>query len=110
MVTKAFNSVPSETGSLTDVILQVQGTEDGTADIVLSYSLTADADDLTVIQTESDYEFSGDVEIISIPVPISNIANAHHYRLKISISDFTDTDGVYLFNIERRFRIIGRAR
>ena len=110
MITKAFNSYPSETGSLTDVVLQVKGVSTYTADITVQYSLTDDADDFIDIKAYDNYIFNGDVEILSIPVPIGNIANAHHYRLKIIIGSSSHATGVYLFNIERRFRIIGRSR
>jgi hypothetical protein len=91
-------------------VLQVKGVSTYTADITVQYSLTDDADDFIDIKAYDNYIFDGDVEILSIPVPIGNIANAHHYRLKIIIGSSSHATGVYLFNIERRFRIIGRAR
>jgi hypothetical protein len=109
-ITKAFNTNPSETGTLTEIILAIQGTNSETANIKVQYSLTVDADDFLDIRTFTGYTFNGDVEIISIPVPISNIANAHHYRIRVEIGNFSDTEGVYLYNIERRFRVKGRSR
>jgi hypothetical protein len=110
MVTKAFNSYPSETGSLTEVVLQVKGVATYKADVTVQYSLTDDASDFATIKTYDDYTFDGDVEILSIPVPIANISNAHHYRIKVIIGASTHASGVYLFNIERRFRSKGRSR
>jgi hypothetical protein len=109
-VTKAFNSNPSETGSLTELILAIKGTDASTANIKVQYSLTVDGDDFVDIKTYDGYIFNGDLEVLSIPVPISYIANAHHYRLRVEIGNCSDTEGVYLYNIERRFRVKGRSR
>jgi hypothetical protein len=109
-ITKAYNSNPSETGSLTEVLLEVKGTSSAVADIVILYSLTIAGNDFVAIKTYDDYVFNGDVEILSIPVPISNIANAHHYRIKVQIGNSTTPPTVYLFNVERRFRLKGRSR
>jgi len=109
-VTKAFNTNPSETGTLTEIILAIKGTNAQTANIKVQYSLTVDADDFADIKVLAAHVFTGDLEVISIPVPISNIANAHHYRIRVEIGNFSDTAGVYLYNIERRFRVKGRSR
>jgi hypothetical protein len=105
VVTKAFNTNPSEVGTLTNIILQLKGLTTETSTIVVSYSLTASADDFTVLKTLEDYSFNGDIENIDIPVPVAYIANAHHYRIKIQCSGYTE-----IFNIERRFRVRGRSR
>lgn len=110
LVTKAFNTNPSETGSLTEVILLVKGVANATVDIQVQYSLTVDADDFVSIKEYDGYIFNGDLEVLSIPVPISNIANAHHYRIKIIIGNSSNAAGVQLYNIERRFRLKGRSR
>ena len=110
MISKAYNTNPSETGSLTDAILLVKGEKDSTATVSLQYSLTVDSDDFVEIKTFEDFIFNGDLEILFIPVPIGNIANAHHYRLKIIVSDTSGSSPVYLYNIERRFRTKGRSR
>jgi hypothetical protein len=109
-VTKAYNSNPSETGSLTEVLLEVKGTSAATANIVIQYSLTVSDDDFVDVKRFDNYMFNGDVEVLSIPVPTSNIANAHHYRIKVQIGNSTTPPTVYLFNVERRFRLKGRSR
>lgn len=105
IVTKAFNTNPSELGTLTAIILQIQGTIDSTSNISLLYSITMDGDDFTEFKSFTPYTFNGDVENISIPVPIAYIANANHYRLKL-ISSGT----MLVYNIERRFRVKGYSR
>ncbi len=110
IITKAFQSLPSETGTLTSIILALKGTQANTADITVGYSLAETGDTFTTIWTYNNYAFSGDKEIIEIPVPVSYIANAHHYRLRIQITDFSSSNPVYLYNIERRFRVRGYSR
>ena len=107
---KSYNTNPSETGSLTEVVLLLRGTVDCTALMKIQYSLTADADDFIDIKTFDSYRFTGDVEVLSVPVPVSLIANAHHYRIKIVIGNASSGPSVYLYNIERRFRVKGRSR
>lgn len=103
--TKAYSTNPSEIGTLTAILLMIGGTASTTANIIVSYSLTEDAVDFAAIKTYTALALTGDVQILTIPVPVAYIANAHHYRIKIEI------DGsVYLYNIERRFRIRGRSR
>jgi len=106
IITKAYNTNPSELGTLTTLILMLSGTAGETADITVLYSLTTNADDFVELYHEEDYLFTGDVETIEIPVPVSAIANAHHYRLKI----ISEGNVLYLYNIERRFRVRGRSR
>jgi hypothetical protein len=109
VITKAYNTSPSETGTLTELLLMIKGTKDDTADISVLYSLTDDADDFVSIKEYEEHVFTGDVEILSIPVPVAYIANSHHYRIKIIVGD-SYTFPVYLYNIERRFRVKGRSR
>ena len=109
IVTKAFNTNPSETGTLTELILMV-GAESGyTADIEVLYSLSEDADDFQLIKTFENLEFNGDIQILSVPVPVSYIASSHHYRIKLILGK-SYTEPIRVYNIERRFRIQGRSR
>lgn len=110
ITTKAFNTNPSETGSLTEIILLLKGSSSDPADIKIQYSLTVHSDDFVDIRAYEQYVFNNDLETLSIPVPTSSIANAHHYRLKIIIGTTSGTSTVYLYNIERRFRMKGRSR
>lgn len=105
IVTKAFNSNPSELGTLTSIILQVRGTTTETSSIILSYSLTSSANDFKEFKRFANHVFNGDIENLDIPVPVACIANAHHYRIKIECTGYTE-----IYNIERRFRMRGRTR
>jgi hypothetical protein len=105
LITKAFNTNPSELGTLTSIILEIKGTAAAKSDIILYYSVTSNADDFIEFKRYTQHEFTGDIEIIDIPVPIAYIANKHHYRIKIECSASTE-----IFNIERRFRVRGRTR
>jgi hypothetical protein len=107
IVTKAFNTVPSEDATLTEINLTVKCSETTAQEILVYYSLTENADDFVLLWSNASYIFNGDVETIRIPVLGSLIARQHHYRLKIVV----DTSGaVYLYNIERRYRVLGRSR
>ena len=105
IITKAFNTNPSEIGTLTNVILRMQGVADSTSNIYLLYSTTMDGDDFKEFKSFVPYTFNGDVENVDIPVPISYIANANHYRIKVIFSN-----DVILYNFERRFRVRGYTR
>lgn len=109
MVTKAFNTNPSELGTLTSLILQVEGTASETANIKLYYSVTSDTSDFVLFKTLSAYAFTGDVQIIEIPLPPNIVPNNHHYRIKVEIEPLA-THGILLYNMERRFRVRGRSR
>ena len=109
IITKSYQTNPSEVGTLTNVILAIKGTATKTADITLAYNNTENGTTFTTIYTVNNYTFSGDMEIIEIPLIGSEIANQHHYRLKITISDMSDYP-VYLYNFERRFRVRGYSR
>jgi hypothetical protein len=106
IITKAYNTNPSELGTLTTIILMFYGVRDESCDIDVQYSLTANQYDFVSIYKESGHAFTGDIETIEIPVPVSCIANAHHYRLKI----IAKGDAIYIYNMERRFRVKGRTR
>lgn len=109
IITKSYQTNPSEVGTLTNVILAVKGSATRTADITLAYNNTENGTTFTTIYTVNNHAFTGDMEIIEIPLIGSEIANQHHYRLKITISDMSDYP-VYLYNIERRFRVRGYSR
>ena len=106
IVTKAFNSMPSQEGTLSSIILMVQGDADDTCDINVFYSKTTNGDDFVELYHAEDYLFTGDIEIINIPLPVAFVHNTHHYRLKIT----ADGDPLYVYNIERRFRVKGMSR
>ena len=117
VVTKSYQSLPSEHGTLTDVLLAMQATDGLTADIQLFYSLSEKAtDDFQLIGERLSYRFTNDMEILRFPVHPSFVANAHHYRLKIVVSNHRygamsgESIPVYLYNIERRFRVRGYSR
>lgn len=106
IVTKAFNTNPSNMETLTSIILQLKGTKDTTADLRLLYSLKDEEDDFIEFWHHEDYIFNGDLENIYVPVPVSIIANSHHYRIKLEVSG----SAVIVYNIERRFRTRGLSR
>lgn len=106
VVTKAFNNVPSSQETLTAVILQMQALKDATCDIKAYYSLTTSGTDFVEFWHNEDYIFNGDLENVFIPIPVSLIANSHHYRLKFEFMG----DEVIVYNIERRFRVRGLSR
>jgi len=112
VITKAFNTNPSETGTLTALILMISSEKgvDKTprGRITVYYSLSATQDDFIEVYQEADHLYTGDIETIEIPMPVGAIANAHHYRIKIEVD--TSYSPMYLYNIERRFRVQKRSR
>ena len=105
-VTKSFHSVPSETGSLTDVIVVLSATADDPIEVTLSYSLNAFGDEFIEVKKIAGYIASGDVEYMVIPVPVAAIARAPQYRLKLEMSG----SSIKFYGLERRFRMHGRSR
>lgn len=110
LITKAFNTIPSEDGTLTGIVLSVKSIATATAGIVISYSTTDDADDFVECWSDSDYHFNGDLEQIEIPLHASVLQRVHHYRLKLQVTLDASRNAVYLYNIERIYRTIGRSR
>jgi len=111
IVTKAFNTNPSEKSTLTNIIVQVESVVyPSTMTLNFYYSLTNDRDDFVLFHSESNRIFDGTVENININVGNTPISRAHHYRLKIEVTDFTAGNYCYFYNIERRFRTRGRSR
>lgn len=110
VITKAYNTQPSEDGTLTGIILSIKSTAEMTAGIEVRYSITDDGDDFVELWSDDDYHFTGDLEQIAIDVRCSLIARVHHYRLKIIIDQNTVRTPVYVYNIERMYRMIGRSR
>jgi len=106
IITKCFNDMPSEVGTLTQLVLQLKGTLNESSDITIYYSLSMDADDFIDFYTENEHIYTGDLENIFIPMPVSAIANAHHYRIKVEFGG----DSCVVYNIERRFRVRGLSR
>ena len=116
VITKSYQTMPSEQGTLSSIVLLMKSTDGLSADIEVLYSLTENGDDFQQIIKKTAYEFSGDMERFQIPLHPSFIANAHHYRLKIIVSNHLVSGSarsdlpVYLYNIERRFRVRGYSR
>ncbi|MDD5540723.1 MAG: hypothetical protein PHG61_08535 [Candidatus Marinimicrobia bacterium] len=110
IVSKAYNTNPSESGTVTEVLLYIEGIKDAQAEINISYSLSANADDFIALEPSGGYVFNGDGEIITVYLPTFAISRAHHYRIKIEIKSANDAYPVYLYNIERRFRLTGKSR
>jgi len=108
IVTKAYNTNPSEDGTLTALILQLKGTAAATCNITVQYQLTDNGSTFTTAKSYSAQAMSGDTEIFEIPLLASSVHRTHHYRLKIIVQ--STVSPVYLYNIERRFRIVGRSR
>ena len=108
IVTKAYNTNPSEDGTLTALILQLKGTAAATCNITVQYQLTDNGSTFTTAKSYSAQVMTGDTEIFEIPLLVSSVYRTHHYRLKIIVQ--STVSPVYLYNIERRFRIIGRSR
>ena len=109
IVTKAYQSLPSENASLTDILIAVKGTDTKKATYTIAISNTENATSFTTISTVTDFTFTGDLQIIRIPVLHSFITDQHHYRLKITFHTMGDNP-VYLYNIERRYRVKGYSR
>lgn len=105
VVTKSYNNDPSEKESLSTLVLQVKGSSAYPSTIRVSYALTVDATTYTLFKTFSNYTFNNDIENLEIPLPVNLISNKHHYKIKIE-----STNDMYLYNIERRFRVRGRSR
>jgi len=110
IVTKAYNNNPSDDGTLTDILLVIAGTATDNVAITVSYSITGrrTISDFSSLYTEAAHVLTGDIEIIRIPVSNAYVARAHHYRIKVGLEGLANS--VYLYNIERRFRIVSRSR
>lgn len=110
IISKAYNTNPSEGGTVTEVLLYVEGVKDALAEINISYSLSQNADDFIPVEPSGGYVFNGDGEIIPAYLPAFAISRAHHYRIKVEIKSADEANPVYLYNIERRFRLTGKSR
>lgn len=104
--TKCFNTNPSEVGSISDILISLQGTADNFADISLYISNTVSGS-FTLVKQYANYKMTGDLQILRIPMPIQSVANQHHYRLKLQIYSTVD---IYMYALERRFRTKGYSR
>lgn len=110
VVTKSYQTSPSQVGTLTSIILAVKSEKDKTADIEVSFDTSENSTEFTRIWSVKSHIFTGDLEILEIPLAGSSVVNQHHYRLKISVSNMKDDSPVYLYNFERRFRVRGYSR
>lgn len=108
ITTKAYNTGASDEGTLTELVLLVKGTNADTATIKVWYSLKESGTDFTAIETFTNYVMNSDIQVIKIYMPSGFVARAHHYRIKVQVTP--GTHPVYLYDIERRFRVIGRSR
>lgn len=117
ITTKAFTSNPSEDGTLTGIVLTVSAYKETTANINLYFSLnsqdvTDDGTDFTLIESQS-VDFTGSMQRVIFNLPVSLVARTLAYRLKIEVElPYVETyyESVYLYNLERVHRIMGRSR
>jgi len=101
IVTKKFNTNPSDIQALTQVILYLKGSGTGT----LTFKLYDANDTLVHTRTFSSYAFPSYITPLLIDLPAYATANMHSYYFTIS-----STNAMFLYNIERRFRTRGRTR
>jgi hypothetical protein len=101
IVTKKFNTNPSDIQALTQVILYLKGSGTGT----LTFKLYDANDTLVHTRTFSSYAFPSYITPLLIDLPAYATANMHSYYFTVS-----STNAMYLYNIERRFRTRGRTR
>lgn len=110
-ITKSYNTNPSEKSTLTQIIMQLESrTWPSAFTFRISYSLTNDKDDFVPLYEDFEHIFDGSIENITVNVGNSAIAKASNYRLKFEVDDFTDGVYAFIYNIERRFRVMGRTR
>lgn len=112
ITTKAFSSVPSEDGTLTNVVLTVRGTADKEYGINLYYANNENGD-FTLVE-EQDIMATGTLERVVFNLPVSLVSRVLAYRLKVEVilpyaSGYTYSP-LYLYNLERVHRIMGRSR
>lgn len=106
IVTKAFYANPTDDGTLSAIVISLQGTKDDSADITVEYSKTIDDTDWTEVKRYEEYLFTGDIQRIYIPMPVSAIHNCSHYRIRITIAGADCS----VYGLERRFRMKGLSR
>ncbi len=106
-VTKAFNTIPSEDSTLYNILLHVKGEAGTYADILISYSLDDDNNEFRPIKELTSFGFDGNSQVIPIYLPVAFVSRQHLYRLKVQIKA---NYPVYLYNIERRYRVHSRSR
>lgn len=106
IITKAFSALPTDKQALTSVALQFQAEDGADIDLTVSYSKTIDQDDFEIIKQYDHYIANGLMETLDIPLPIRLVSNVRHYRIKVIVKNAA----LYLYNIERRYRVTGRSR
>jgi hypothetical protein len=106
IITKAFSALPTDKQALTSVALQFQAEDGADIDLTVSYSKTIDQDDFEIIKQYDHYIANGLMETLDIPLPIRLVSNVRHYRIKVTVKNAA----LYLYNIERRYRVTGRSR
>lgn len=115
IVTKAFNTSPSDQATLTAIIMQISSDINaGYADLSVYYSLLDDDSSWTLLKTFDEQLLHTYVENLEINLIGSEICRASHYRLKIVVSKGSTVGNtfncLFLHNMELRYRIIGRSR
>lgn len=105
VVTKAYNSIPSEKQALTNMTLETRGDAGSVADITISIYLYA-SDEWVDIKTLNGHMFTGNVEMIDIYIPPKYVVRTSHYKIRVSVSG----SALRVYNMERRFRIQRRSR
>lgn len=105
VITKAFSGSPSENLTMTSLILSVQGDTDTTTDLEVSASKSAKGNVFTTFKRLHGFKFTGDMQVIEVPLPPGIVARDILYRIKIQ-----STNRIRFHNIERRFRVLGHSR
>lgn len=106
IITKAFSDLPTDKQTLSNVAIQFSAAVDADLYIQASFSTTADDDSFEAIKEYDHYIANGDIETLELYLPVRMISKKSHYRIKLEISNAP----CYLYNIERRYRVIGRVR
>jgi len=106
IITKAFSDLPTDKQTLSNVAIQFSAGVDADLYIQASFSTTADDDSFEAIKEYDHYIANGDIETLELYLPVRMISKKSHYRIKLEISNAP----CYLYNIERRYRVIGRVR
>lgn len=112
ITTKAFSSSPSEDGTLTNVVLTLRGTVDKEYSINLYYS-NGESGDFTLVEEQAIIA-TGTLERVVFNLPVSLVSRVLAYRLKVEVvlpyaSGYAYSP-MYLYNLERVHRIMGRSR
>ena len=70
------------------------------------YIMTSHTRSWELLETLENVPFSTEVKLLDIPLPVKTASRARWYKIRVAVEGV----GIDLFNIERRFRVTGRAR